>query len=64
MKNEMFMVGRLAQKMYLDTVDGPVLIEIKWAKGMIGAIAVFDSREAAEKYAPESEITELMKEER
>jgi len=34
-------------------------IKLSWANGMIGAIPVFDTKEAALKYAPEDEIKEI-----
>jgi hypothetical protein len=46
-KRLFYMVGRLTKT--ADTIMGK--IKISWAEGMIGACPVFDTLEAAEKYA-------------
>lgn len=46
----MYLLMVIERKQKVDFFGNPVTVNLNWAEGMIGACAVFNNREAAEKY--------------
>ena len=50
----MFMLLVIEKQKHIDVLGKEVALPLKWADGMIGAIPVFTTRGAAEKYRGDS----------
>ena len=50
-KRSCFMVKQLECGCEVDLLGQPFTLALHWAEGMVGVLPVFDSKEAAERYA-------------
>lgn len=55
----MFIVNSLKKELSVEVIGIKTKLQLNWAKGMIGAIPVFETQEQAEEYANGSPITEI-----
>lgn len=56
MKNPLFITMRLERFVDIELLGQKTDLPLSWADGMVGAIPVFNSVEAAQTYDPDAEI--------
>ncbi len=54
--NELYGVRLMKETLVIETLGITRMVDLKWAPGMVGAIPVFDSYDAALEYSDKEEL--------